>query len=128
MSRDVVKRIAELVRAGATMTSYLCPACGTILVKLKSGEYYCASCDRPVFVVRKEEEAEVVAELYQVRQVRSAVFRKILEVGDLVGKAQVDELPDLTRTLILLLDAYDRLINIGIRREKEGGGRAEAKS
>lgn len=119
MSKDVVKRIAELVRAGATLTSYTCPACGTILVKLKSGEHYCAGCDKPVFIARKEEEAEVVAEVYQVRQVRSAIFRRILEMGDLIEKAPLDELPDLTKTLILLLDAYDKLIRVGIKREEE---------
>jgi UPF0148 protein len=105
----VVKRIAELVRAGGTLTSYTCPACGTVLVRLKTGEYYCANCERTVVVVKSEEEAQKVSEVYSLREVRQTVFNKILTLGREIGELDGEELYDKLRTLSILLDIYEKL-------------------
>ena len=117
--RDVVSRIAQLVRAGATLTSYTCPVCGTVLVKLRSGELYCANCDRPVIVARSESEVQETLEVYQLRDARRAVFNRIIEVSRLIEKAPLDELDHYGRVLITLLEAYERLSRVG--RQVEGG-------
>ncbi len=115
---DAIKKIAELVRAGAVLTSYVCPACGTVLVRLKSGEYYCARCEKPVLLARSEDEAKVVTEVYQIKEARSAIFNRILEVSSKIETAPIEDLPEYTRTLLLLLDAYERLARIGVKEEK----------
>ncbi|MEM0479307.1 MAG: Sjogren's syndrome/scleroderma autoantigen 1 family protein, partial [Pyrobaculum sp.] len=74
MERDVVKKIAQLVRAGAVLTSYTCPACGTVLVKLKTGELYCANCERTVVLVKSDEHAQQALEVIQLREVRRILF------------------------------------------------------
>jgi len=111
--RDVVSRIAQLVRAGAALTSYTCPVCGTVLVRLGGGELYCANCDRTVIVARSEAEAQEALEVYQLRDARRAVFNKIVEVSRLIEKAPIDELDHYGRVLITLLEAYERLSRIG---------------
>lgn len=116
----VVKRIAELVRAGATLTSYTCPACGTVLVRLKTGEYYCANCEKPVVVVKTEEEAQRAAEAYRLRDVREAVFNKILALGREVEELDGDELINRLRALSMLLDIYEKLTRIELPKQKEG--------
>ncbi len=117
-SGDTVKRIAELVRAGAVLSSYVCPACSTVLVKLKSGEYYCARCEKTVLLAKSEEEAKVVSEVYQIKEARSAVFNRILELSSKIETAPLEHLPEYTRTLIMLLDAYEKLMRIGTKEEK----------
>lgn len=111
----VVKKIAELVRAGAALTSYTCPVCGTVLVRLKTGEYYCANCERTVVVVKSEEEAQRVAEVYSLKEVRQAVFNKILALGKEIGSLNGEELYDRLRALSMLLEIYEKLSKIDVK-------------
>ena len=46
MSEDV-KRMADLLKSGATMLSDICPVCGSPLFRVK-GEVFCAKCNKPV--------------------------------------------------------------------------------
>lgn len=112
MERDVVKKIAQMVRAGAVLTSYTCPACGTVLVKLKTGELYCANCERTVVLVKSEEHAQQALELIQLREVRRIVFDKILQLGREIERLSSAELVDHLRSMALLLDIYEKLAKI----------------
>ena len=112
MSSDVVKKIAQLVRAGAALTPYTCPACGTVLVRLKTGELYCANCVRTVVLVRSDEEAQQALEVVQLREVRRIVFDKIIQLGKEIEKLSAPEMVDHLRSLSLLLDIYERLAKI----------------
>ena len=46
MSEDV-RRMADLLKSGATMLSDTCPVCGSPLFRVK-GEVFCAKCNKPV--------------------------------------------------------------------------------
>lgn len=109
---DVVKKIAQLVRAGAALTSYTCPACGTVLVRLKTGELYCANCERTVVLVKSEEEAQQALEVVQLREVRRIIFDKILQLGKQIENMEASEMVDHLRSMALLLDIYERLSKI----------------
>ncbi|MCC6020347.1 MAG: hypothetical protein LM577_03125 [Thermoproteaceae archaeon] len=110
--RDPVKKIAQLVRAGAVLTAYTCPACGTVLVKLKTGELYCANCERAVVVVRSEEEAQQALEVVQLREVRRIIFDKILQLGREIERLSASEMLEHLRSMNLLLEVYERLSRI----------------
>ncbi len=45
MSEGNIKKMAELLRNGATMLDEYCPKCGNILFRLKSQQLYCPSCN-----------------------------------------------------------------------------------
>ncbi|NPA23436.1 MAG: hypothetical protein GXO23_03980 [Crenarchaeota archaeon] len=118
----VVKRMAQLMRAGARLTSYSCPACGTPLLQLKTGEYYCARCNKQVVIVRSEEEEAQVTMKFGLAEVREAVFRKIIMLGRSLEKIppqEVESLQEVTRNLLLLLEAFDKLNKIIRETEKE---------
>ncbi len=118
----VVKKMAQLIRAGARLTSYSCPACGTPLLQLKTGEYYCAKCDKQVVIVRSEEEEAQVTMKFGLAEVRDIVFQKILMLGKELGKITISELEslqDITRSLLLLLEAFEKLNKIIRESEKE---------
>jgi len=53
---EELKRMAELLKSGATMLEEACPSCGSPLFKLPTGEIYCAKCNRRVVVVKSDEE------------------------------------------------------------------------
>jgi len=111
----VVKKMAQLIRAGARLTSYTCPACGTPLLQLKTGEYYCAKCDRPVVIVKSEEEEVQVKMRLGLTEVRDTVFNKIMDLNAELRKISVSnigEIQELTRSLLMLLEAFDKLNKI----------------
>jgi len=51
-----VKEMAEMLRQGAKMLSYSCPECGSPLFQLKSGEVWCARCQKRVVIVAEDED------------------------------------------------------------------------
>jgi UPF0148 protein len=57
-----VKRMAELLKSGATMLKETCPQCGTPLFRVGK-EILCAKCNRPVVIVSAtDDETRLIAE------------------------------------------------------------------
>jgi UPF0148 protein len=54
MSLDV-KKMADLLKSGATMLSETCPECGTPLFR-KGKETFCPKCNRPVVIIQSAEQ------------------------------------------------------------------------
>ena len=50
-----VKKMAELLKSGATMLSETCPECGTPLFR-KGRETFCAKCNKPVVIIQTSED------------------------------------------------------------------------
>jgi len=113
-SRDLVaKKMAQLIRAGAALTSYTCPVCGTPLLRLKTGEYYCANCDKPVVVVRSDAEEKEVMIRYGLMDIRDTLYERLVMINnELKDTKDIDRINDLVKSMILLLDAYDRVTKI----------------
>lgn len=111
----VAKKMAQLMRQGAALTQYTCPICGTPLLRLKSGKYYCARCDREVVVVKSDEEEREVKIKYGLMDIRDVVFSKLIELSrELNGIRDVDDVNRYAVTLTNLLNALsiiNKLIN-----------------
>lgn len=57
-----VKKMAELLKSGATMLSETCPECGTPLFR-KGKETFCAKCNKPVVIIQtSQDETRLKAE------------------------------------------------------------------
>lgn len=112
--KDVtVKKMAELLRTGATLTNYTCPACTTPLLKLKTSDHYCVNCEKSVVIVKSDEEEIEVSMRYNLAHVRDTIFNKILGLNKSLKQTQeVDGIQEITRSLLLLLEAYDRVSKI----------------
>ena len=52
----LVKRRANLLRQGATLTDLSCPVCSSPLFRLKDGTLWCAKDEKKVIVVKEGEE------------------------------------------------------------------------
>ena len=79
--QDVVKKMADLLRAGAAMLSERCPICGLPLFRLKSGEVVCPVHGR-VYIVKTESEATritVQGVLENLERVAAEEIAKALE-------------------------------------------------
>jgi UPF0148 protein len=50
-----VKKMAELLKSGATMLQETCPECGTPLFR-KGKETFCPKCNKPVVIIQTSEQ------------------------------------------------------------------------
>ena len=106
-----IKRMANLLRQGSTLTELACPACASPLFRLKNGELWCEKCQKKVIVVKEGEE--------ETRATGSSVAFESLEVT-LLGKVQTvqnkieheekpEELQKLNTVLSGLLDNLEKI-------------------
>ena len=116
MTEEEMRGMADLLRSGARMLSYNCPECGSPLFRLKSGEIWCAKCQRRVVIVRRgEDESTATRELLWESLERTIIDRlssvnRLLSVEEEPGRVK-----ELAETASTLLASFERL-----RRIREG--------
>ncbi|MBD3206433.1 hypothetical protein GF319_08835 [Candidatus Bathyarchaeota archaeon] len=107
MSEGSMKEMAELLRKGASMLSETCPRCGTPLFELPGGEIICPMCQRPVKIVSGETDEE---DIEAQGSLEETLRKKInLVQGMLEEETETVKMRELIQTLLLLLDARDRV-------------------
>jgi len=102
--------MADLLRQGATLTEYSCPACSSPIFKLKSGELWCAKCQKRVIVVKEGETPEEATKPIVMSQLESTVLAKIQEVEAKI-KVEKDpaQLEKLSATMASLLENLEKI-------------------
>jgi UPF0148 protein len=108
-----IKKMAELLRGGASMLAQACPQCGSPLMKVQD-DIYCATCDRRIVIVDSEEEAEsevVKAVLPELQERLLTRLRKLSEVIE--SEDNTEELTKLVNLMVLLLQALEKIGKMG---------------
>jgi len=82
VSEDV-KRMADLLKSGATMLSDTCPVCGSPLFKVK-GDIFCAKCNKPVVYARATGPQATVSPSMLLESVEQTIIGKITETNELL--------------------------------------------
>lgn len=54
------KKMADLLRGGATMLNKACPECNSPLFKVKNEEIFCPICEKKVVIVKKGDEVQEI--------------------------------------------------------------------
>jgi UPF0148 protein len=118
VSRDpkVMKKMADLLRAGATMLAETCPICGLPLFRLKSGEVVCPIHGR-VYIVRDESEAARVEVEGVLEQLERLVARRISER---ISGGNIEEVSDELRGLLDVLERVERILSLIRSYRKQG--------
>jgi UPF0148 protein len=105
-----IKRMAELLRQGATLTDLACPVCASPLFRLKDGTLWCEKDQKKVILVKEGQEPHKHAESTPLDTLEITLLAK---VQDLQTKIQhtdnVEELSKLSKTLSELLDNLDKI-------------------
>jgi len=115
---DKVRLMADLLRSGATLTDLSCPVCASPLFRLKSGELWCAQCQKKVVVVKEEEEAKEIETLSTLSQAESTLLMKIWEINErLRVEDNLDEIERLSAAMSTLLENLERIRRIGKMRK-----------
>ena len=102
--------MTDLLRQGSTLTELACPACASPLFKLKSGELWCAKCEKKVIVVKEGEEPAKATSSMVLETLEATLLAKIQEIQDKIQQEQgVDELQKLGATLSGLLENLEKI-------------------
>lgn len=76
---ELVKRMSELLKAGAAMLAETCPSCGSPLFRLRGGEVICPLHGK-VFLVRSEEEASTASVISVLSKIEDLASIKMMEL------------------------------------------------
>jgi len=122
--QKALRRMAELLRAGAIMLKETCPICGLPLFKLKSGEVVCP-IHGPVRVVSSEAEAISAVTDSVLSALEKVISQKISQFLGEIARGDRDVLDDITelRELIDLLERVERVRSLKVGPPKKGVSR-----
>ncbi len=101
--------MANLLKQGATLTEYSCPACASPLFKLKNGQLWCAKCKKRVIMLKEGETTEEATKPLVLDTLESTLLTKIEEVQNKI-KSETDptQLEKLSATLATLLESLEK--------------------
>ncbi len=105
-----IQRMAFLLREGHTLLSEQCPQCNSPLFKMKSGEIYCANCDKKVLIVKDEAQIESIMQNGILDDTSKVINMKIKQLNQqLDSEKEFDALYKMTRLLISYLESLEKL-------------------
>ena len=113
-----IKRMAELLLQGATLTDLSCPVCSSPLLRLKDDTLWCAKDEKKVIVVKEGEQppkeaaaTSKAAAAYD--KLEATLLAKIQDIEGRIEKTEdIDELQKLTLALSELLNSLDKVKKI----------------
>jgi UPF0148 protein len=109
MEEKHIKRMADLLRQGSTLTELACPACASPLFRLKNGDLWCAKCEKKVIVVKEGEELAKVTSSMVLDSLETTLMAKVQEIQNkMQHEENVEELQKLGRVLSGLLEDLEK--------------------
>ena len=104
-----IKRMADLLRQGSTLTGLACPVCASPLFRLKNGELWCGRCEKKVVVVREGEESARMERSAALDTLEATLLAKVQEIQKKMQREQnPEELQKLGTALSGLLENLER--------------------
>ena len=109
-----IKRMADLLRQGATLTDLSCPVCASPLFRLKDGTIWCAQDEKKVVIVKEGQEAPQTAPVNNTYDKLEAILlTKIQGIEDKIEKTEdVEEIQKLSTALSELLSSLEKIKRI----------------
>jgi UPF0148 protein len=108
-----IKRMADLLRQGATLTDLSCPACSSPLFRLKDSTLWCAQDEKKVIVIKEGQEIPKISANAAYDKLEATLLAKIEDVQNRIEKTEnIDELQKLTSALSELLGSLEKIKQI----------------
>jgi UPF0148 protein len=105
-----IKRMVDLLRQGSTLTDLACPACSSPLFKLKSGDLWCAKCEKKVIIVKEGEEPTKITSHIVLDTLETTLLTKVQEIQNkMQHEERIEELQKLGTTLSELLENLEKI-------------------
>ncbi|MCW4018556.1 MAG: hypothetical protein NWF00_07770 [Candidatus Bathyarchaeota archaeon] len=105
-----IKRMADLLRQGATLTDLACPNCSAPLFRLQDGTLWCGKDQKQVIVVKEGQEPVVSSTKSAMDKLESTLVKKVEDLQvKIENTADVEELGKLTTALSELLNSLEKI-------------------
>jgi UPF0148 protein len=105
-----IKRMADLLRQGATLTDLSCPVCSSPLFRLKDGSLWCGKDEKKVIMLKEGEEPPKTTGIKGMETLEATLLSKVQDIqGKIERTENVDELQKLSTALSELLDSLDKV-------------------
>ncbi|XES76952.1 MAG: Sjogren's syndrome/scleroderma autoantigen 1 family protein [Candidatus Bathyarchaeia archaeon] len=106
-----IKRMADLLRQGATLTDMACPNCSAPLFRLQDGTLWCGKDEKKVVIVKEgQEPAAPSSTKTAMDKLEATLIRKVQDLQEKIEKTNdVDELGKLTNALTELLTSLEKI-------------------
>jgi UPF0148 protein len=109
-SDDYIKRMADLLRQGATLTDLACPVCSSPLFRLSDGTLWCGKDQKKVVIVKEGEEPPKTEANNAMNTLEATLMAKVQDIqGKIQQNDNVEELQKLTATLSELLNSLEKI-------------------
>ena len=110
-----IKRMADLLTHGATLTDLACPVCASPLFRLKDGTLWCANDEKKVVIVKEGQEPPpkqaAVSTAYD--KIEATLLGKMQELQGKIEKTEdLEELQKLSVALSELLNSLEKIKNM----------------
>ena len=114
---EVLKRMADMLKQGATMLDLQCPVCSSPLFRLRSGEIWCFNCQKRVVIVREGERLLTAASDILLGSLEETLLEKLRELDQILkNEKDPTKLAELGSVLSNLLDNLEKVRRISRRR------------
>ena len=108
-----IKRMADLLRQGATLTDLACPVCSSPLFRLQDGTLWCGKDEKKVIIVKEGEEAPKPSNNSAMDKLEATLMAKVENLqGKIEQTENVEELGKLTTALSELLNSLEKVKRI----------------
>ncbi|MGA3061100.1 MAG: Sjogren's syndrome/scleroderma autoantigen 1 family protein [Candidatus Bathyarchaeia archaeon] len=109
-----IKRMADLLRQGHTLTDLSCPSCASPLFRLKDGTLWCANDEKKVVIVKEGEETpKQTPASTAYDKLEATLLTKMQELQTKIEKTEdLEELQKLSAALSELLSSLEKIKNI----------------
>jgi len=105
-----IKRMADLLRQGATLTELACPACASPIFRLRSGDLWCAKCEKKVIIVKEGEDPSKITGSIVLENLEATLLTKVQEIQNKMQHEQnMEELQKLGTVLSGLLENLEKI-------------------
>ena len=106
-----IKRMADLLRQGNTLTDLSCPVCASPLFRLKDGTLWCANDEKKVVIVKEgEEPPKQTAANTTYDKLEATLLSKLKDLQGKIEKTEdIDEIQKLTGAISELLNSLDKI-------------------
>jgi UPF0148 protein len=105
-----IKRMADLLRQGATLTDLACPVCFSPLFRLKDGTLWCGVDEKKVIIVKEGEEPQQITATPMMDKLEATLMGKMENLQAKIEQTDnVEELGKLTTALSELLNSLEKV-------------------
>ncbi len=110
IEKNYIRKMAELLKAGATMLSMTCPVDKVPLFKLRSGEVICPVCGTRFYIVKDEAERVAATSSIALENLERTVVSKIVQLNDSLRTLNADMVSkDMLESLKLWLEILEKI-------------------